>query len=381
MDALEPVTENPLLNAKRIVVKIGSALLVDWESGEPARSWIATLAADIVAAQARGQKVVIVSSGATALGRRALKLSRKPVLEEKQAAAAVGQPKLMRAWEEAFAVHGVPVAQALLTPDDTEVRRRWLNARATLDTLIDLGAVPIINENDTVATVELRYGDNDRLAARVAQMIAADALILLSDVDGLYESDPRKNPDARHVPVVRKITPFIEAMAGGANTDTGVGSGGMRTKIDAAKIAFAGGCATAVTMGNEAHPLARLRDGARATWFVPSAEARQSYKAWIAGSLSPQGVIVIDAGAVNALKRGASLLPAGVVDIRGNFGKGDAVRILAADGAELARGLARYDSEDARAIRGLKSDAIEAALGYASGAALVHADDLVLTAH
>jgi glutamate 5-kinase len=354
---------------------------VDWESGEPARSWIATLAADIVAAQARGQKVVIVSSGATALGRRALKLSRKPVLEEKQAAAAVGQPKLMRAWEEAFAVHGVPVAQALLTPDDTEVRRRWLNARATLDTLIDLGAVPIINENDTVATVELRYGDNDRLAARVAQMIAADALILLSDVDGLYESDPRKNPDARHVPVVRKITPFIEAMAGGANTDTGVGSGGMRTKIDAAKIAFAGGCATAVTMGNEAHPLARLRDGARATWFVPSAEARQSYKAWIAGSLSPQGVIVIDAGAVNALKRGASLLPAGVVDIRGNFGKGDAVRILAADGAELARGLARYDSEDARAIRGLKSDAIEAALGYASGAALVHADDLVLTAH
>lgn len=381
MDALEPLTDNPLLNAKRVVVKIGSALLVDWESGEPARSWIATLAADIVAAQARGQKVVIVSSGATALGRRALKLSRKPVLEEKQAAAAVGQPKLMRAWEEAFAAHNVPVAQALLTPDDTEVRRRWLNARATLDTLIDLGAVPIINENDTVATIEMRYGDNDRLAARVAQMIAADALILLSDVDGLYESDPRKNPDAKHVPVVRKITPFIEAMAGGANTDTGVGSGGMRTKIDAAKIAFAGGCATAVTKGDEPHPLARLRDGARATWFVPPAEARQSYKAWIAGSLSPQGAIKIDAGAVNALMRGASLLPAGVVEIIGKFDKGDAVRILSPDGAELARGLARYDSEDARAIRGLKSDAIEAALGYASGAALVHADDLVLTAH
>ncbi|MET0547335.1 MAG: glutamate 5-kinase [Caulobacterales bacterium] len=382
MDALtEDQSLNPLKTAKRLVIKIGSALLVDWETGEPARAWLATLASDIVAARARGQKVVIVSSGATALGRRTLKLSRTPALEEKQAAAAVGQPKLMRAWEEAFAAHGVPVAQALLTPDDTEVRRRWLNGRATLETLLALGAVPIINENDTVATVEMRYGDNDRLAARVAQMISADALILLSDVDGLYESDPRRNPDAKHVPVVRKITPFIEAMAGGVNVTSGVGSGGMRTKIDAAKIAFPGGCATAVTKGDQPHPLARLAEGGLATWFIPSSEPRAAYKAWIAGSLAPQGAIGVDAGAVNALKKGASLLPAGVTSITGAFEKGDAVRIVTPDGDEIARGIARYDSEDAQKIRGLKSDAIEAALGYAAGAALVHADDLVLTGH
>jgi len=339
------------------------------------------LARDVADARARGQKITIVSSGAVALGRRALGLSGKLRLEEKQAAAAAGQARLMRAWEEAFSPHGVPVAQALLTPDDTEVRRRWLNARATLDTLIELGAIPVINENDTVATQEIRFGDNDRLAARVAQMISADVLILLSDIDGLYESDPRCNPDAKHVPIVRKITPFIEAMGGGVNAIAGVGSGGMRTKIDAAKIAFSAGCATAVTKGEDPRALTRLLNGAPATWFVPTTEARQSYKAWIAGSLSPQGAIVIDAGAVNALKRGASLLPAGVVQVSGNFGKGDAVRILSPDGAELARGLARYDAEDARRIRGLKSDAIEAALGYAAGAALVHADDLVLTAH
>ena len=381
MDALETLDQNPLKDAKRVVLKIGSSLLVDWETGEPARAWLAELARDVADARARGQKITIVSSGAVALGRRALGLSGKLRLEEKQAAAAAGQARLMRAWEEAFSPHGVPVAQALLTPDDTEVRRRWLNARATLDTLIELGAIPVINENDTVATQEIRFGDNDRLAARVAQMISADVLILLSDIDGLYESDPRRNPDAKHVPIVRKITPFIEAMGGGVNAVAGVGSGGMRTKIDAAKIAFSAGCATAVTKGEDPRALTRLLNGAPATWFVPTTEARQSYKAWIAGSLSPQGAIVIDAGAVNALKRGASLLPAGVVEVSGNFGKGDAVRILSPDGAELARGLARYDAEDARRIRGLKSDAIEAALGYAAGAALVHADDLVLTAH
>lgn len=368
--------QSPLHTARRIVLKIGSALLVD-EQGQPARAWLASLADDVAAALKADQRVVIVSSGAIALGRRVLGLSKSARLEEKQAAAAAGQARLMGAYEEAFARHSIPVAQALLTPDDTERRRRWLNARATLTTLLDLGAVPIINENDTVATAEIRYGDNDRLAARAAQMISADALILFSDIDGLYEADPRKRTDAAFIPEVSAITPAIEAMAG----DPGVlGSGGMRTKIEAAKIATGAGCAVAITKGAQLHPLQRLRDGARATWFLPSASPRAAYKAWIAGHLAAQGALVVDAGAAQALRAGKSLLPAGVTQVRGRFEKGDAVRILGPDGAELARGLARYDGADAERIKGLKSAAIADVLGYAAGASLVHADDLVLTA-
>jgi glutamate 5-kinase len=363
-----------LSSARRIVVKIGSALLMG-EDGRAHARWLATLADDIAAL---GKETLIVSSGAIALGCHALGLSGRLRLEEKQAAAAAGQARLMRAYEEAFAPHGITVAQALLTPDDTERRRRWLNARATLETLLSLKALPVINENDTVATVEIRYGDNDRLAARVAQMISADALILLSDVDGLYDKDPRAHGDARFIPEVDAITPAIEAMAGGANAAAGVGSGGMRTKIEAAKIATRAGCAVAITKGGAPNPLQRLRDGAPATWFVPSATARAAYKAWIAGTLAPQGALVIDAGAAAAVQAGKSLLPAGVTEVRGAFEKGDAVRILAPEGEEIARGLARYDAEDARRIAGAKSGEIEQRLGYSAGAALVHADDLAL---
>lgn len=365
-----------LAGAKRIVVKIGSALLVDTETGQPARAWLAALADDVAAARQSGQHVLIVSSGAIALGRRVLGLSKSARLEEKQAAAAAGQARLMGAYEEAFARHGVPVAQALLTPDDTERRRRWLNARATLETLLDLGAIPIVNENDTVATAEIRYGDNDRLAARAAQMISADVLVLLSDIDGLYERDPRRDASAPFVPEVREITPAIEAMAGDPGA---LGSGGMRTKIEAAKIATRAGCAVAITKGAEFNPLARLRDGARATWFLPHGSPRAAYKAWIGGTLAPQGALVVDAGALAALQSGKSLLPAGVTEVRGAFEKGDAVRIVNADGAEVGRGLARYDAADASRIRGMKSAAIAQALGYDAGPVLVHADDLVLT--
>ena len=361
-----------LARANRLVIKIGSALLVDSE-GNPARAWLAALADDVAAMRAAGKEIVIVSSGAIALGRRALGLSRATTLAEKQAAAAAGQARLMGAYEDAFARHQIPVAQALLTPDDTEQRRRWLNARATLETLLELGAIPIINENDTVATVEIRYGDNDRLAARAAQMISADVLALLSDIDGLYERDPRQDANAPFVAEVNEITPAIEAMAGEPGA---LGSGGMRTKIEAAKIAARAGCAVVITKGAELNPLQRLQDGARATWFSPSATPRAAYKAWIAGSLAPQGALVVDDGAANAVRAGKSLLAAGVVEVRGAFEKGDCVRVLSPAGAELARGLARYDAGDASRIAGLKSAAIAETLGYDAGPALVHADDL-----
>ena len=370
---------SPLSSAKRIVIKIGSALLVDYQSARPRQGWLHALAEDVVIFKQSGGQVVIVSSGSIALGRFTLGLKRSHRLDEKQAAAAAGQSRLMHAYETAFATHSVPVAQALLTPDDTERRRRWLNARATLETLLRLGAVPIVNENDTVATEEIRYGDNDRLAARVAQMIGADALILLSDIDGLYERDPRSDPTAAHIPEVRAITPAIEAMAGGINAAAAVGSGGMRTKIEAAKIATAAGCAVAIMKGQDNRPLSRLRDGARATWFLPHETPKAAYKSWIAGALAPQGAVQVDGGAVTALKSGKSLLPAGVTDVRGAFEKGDAVRILGPEGGEIGRGLASYDSSDAAKIKGLKSAAIEEALGYEAGAALIHADDLVLT--
>ncbi len=364
-----------LSTSKRVVVKIGSALIVDSGTGQPARAWLNSLADDVAAMLKNGQRVLIVSSGAIALGRRALGLQKTPRLDHKQAAAAAGQARLMSAFEDAFSRHDLVVAQALLTIDDTERRRRWLNARATLDTLLALGAVPIINENDTVGTEEIRYGDNDRLAARVAQMISAEALILFSDIDGLYDDDPRNNAEARFIAEVKEITPHIEAMAGSANV---LGSGGMRTKIEAAKIAMAAGCAVAITKGAIAHPIAALQGGARATWFLPRTTTRAAYKSWIGGALSPRGALVLDDGAAAAVRSGKSLLVSGVAEVRGGFEKGDTVRLLTSDGTAVGSGIVRYDAIDATRIRGIKSAAILPTLGFDVGPELVHADDLVL---
>ncbi|HUO23171.1 MAG TPA: glutamate 5-kinase [Caulobacteraceae bacterium] len=366
-------------HARRVVVKVGSALLVDGASGEPNRAWLSALATDAARLTKRGQQLLIVSSGAVALGRRRLGLGRGPLdLPQKQAAAAAGQSLLMRAWEEAFEPVGLTCAQVLLTRDDTEVRRRWLNGKATLDTLMALGVAPIINENDTVATEEIRYGDNDRLAARVAQMIGADLLVLLSDVDGLYTADPRVDPAARRLDVVADLTDEIEAMAGESNAAAGVGVGGMGAKLAAARIARSAGCATVITLGHRPEPLMAVESGAAATLFEPSLTPSAAYKQWIAGSLSAQGSITIDAGAVNALRSGKSLLPAGVRMIEGRFDKGDAVRVLDPAGREVARGLSRYDAAEAEKIMGLRSDAIEATLGYTEGPTLIHADDMAL---
>lgn len=363
-----------LAGRRRLVIKVGSALVIGAD-GQARRAWMGALAADIAAWRATGGQAALVSSGAVALGRAALGLSGPLKLDEKQAAAAAGQSRLMRAWEEAFEPQGIAVAQALLTPDDTERRRRWLNARATLQTLMAYGAMPIINENDTVATQELRYGDNDRLAARLAQMINADALILFSDVDGLYSANPQSDPQAQHIPEVTAITPEVLAMAGGVSS--AVGSGGMRTKLDAAKIAAEAGCVTLIANGTTDHPLAALRSGARHTLFATNHEPRAAYKAWIAGGLRATGALQVDAGAATALKAGKSLLSAGITGVSGAFEKGDAVRILGPDGAEIGRGLTRFDSTDAMAIKGVRSDAIERALGYAASGVVVHADDLV----
>jgi len=370
-----------LATARRIVIKVGSALLVDAARGVDT-AWLAVLAADVARLRGRGAEVLIVSSGAVALGRRRLGLPLRGELElqEKQAAAAAGQSLLMRAWEEALAPHGLHTAQVLLTRDDTEMRRRWLNARATVETLLRLKAIPVVNENDTVATEEIRYGDNDRLAARVAQMIGADLLILLSDIDGLYTADPRRDPAAIHIPTVETLTPEIEAMAGGANAAHGVGTGGMATKLAAARIAHGAGCATLVTLGRRdgQGPLEAVEAGARATLFAAHATPALAYKQWIAGSLAPQGALVVDDGAVTALRAGKSLLPAGVTTVEGRFGKGDAVIVRDKAGREVARGLSAYGAEDAASIQGLRSTAIEARLGYRGPAALIHRDDLVV---
>jgi glutamate 5-kinase len=364
--------------ARRVVVKVGSALVIDGETGEADRTWLAAFAADVARMRTRGQQVLVVSSGAVALGRRRLGLTRKALtLPEKQAAAAAGQSRLMRAWEEAFEPHGVACAQVLMTRDDTEVRRRWLNGRATVETLLALGAVPVVNENDTVVTEEIRYGDNDRLAARVAQMIGADALVLLSDIDGLYTADPRRDPAATHIARVPRLTAQIEAAAGGANSGAGVGTGGMATKIAAARIASAAGCATIITLGRRPEPLKAVEDGEPATVIEAATTPAAAYKAWIAGSLAPGGALVVDAGAATALLSGKSLLAAGVKSVEGAFGKGDAVTIRDEQDREIGRGLSRYDAADAAKIAGLRSDAIEAAIGYTAGP-LVHADDLAL---
>jgi glutamate 5-kinase len=363
--------------AKRIVVKVGSALLVDGDKGRLNRAWLESFTEDVAAYRKRGLEVILVSSGAIALGRRHLALSPgKLKLEESQAAAAVGQIRLAHAYKELLDAHEITVAQILLTLGDTEQRRRYLNARGTLNTLLALGAVPVINENDTVATTEIRYGDNDRLAARVAQMVGADCLILLSDIDGLYTADPAIDPDAQFIAKVLEITPAIEAMATGSSSD--MGSGGMQTKIAAAKIAMSAGCHLCIAKGAEPHPLKRIEDGARCTWFVPSSTPMATRKQWIAGTLKPAGAIAIDDGAVRALMGGKSLLPAGVTRALGRFDRGDTVSIIGPDGTEVARGICAYSDADAARIIGRQSADIERALGFRGRDEIVHRDDLVL---
>ncbi len=366
-----------LAEAKRLVVKIGSALLVDQETGRMRRAWLDALADDLARCRARGQEVVVVSSGAVAVGREHLGLRGRTLkLEEKQAAAATGQIRLAHAYQETLARHDITVAQILLTLSDTEDRRRHLNARNTIDQLLRLGAIPVINENDTVATSEIRFGDNDRLAARVAQMISADTLVLFSDIDGLYTADPRRDPKARHIPVVHDMTPEIEAMAGEA--PPGYSSGGMVTKLAAARIAMGAGCRMAIAKGKAMSPLKVLEDGAPCTWFLPPAEPRTARKRWIAGSLKPSGVLVIDDGAVAALARGTSLLPAGVVAVEGEFERGDPVAIRDRSGRHLGCGLSAYSAEDARRIAGHRSAEIEAILGYRGRDEMIHRDDMAV---
>jgi glutamate 5-kinase len=366
-----------LASARRIIVKIGSALLVDHERGTLHRQWLEGLAADLADLRDRGQEVIIVSSGAIAVGRRYLGLADGDLrLEEMQAAAAAGMVRLAHAYQETLAGFDLTVAQVLLTLDDSENRRRYLNARNTLDTLLRLGAVPLINENDTVATDEIRFGDNDRLAGRVAAMISADTLVLLSDIDGLYAADPRHDPDARRLDVVREITPEIEAMAGQAKP--GYGRGGMVTKLAAAKACLAAGCRMIIADGTADRPISRLEDGAPCTWFLPSATPKTARKRWIAGTLMPVGSITVDAGAAKALTQGRSLLPAGVTAVDGTFERGDAVVVKDVDGRELGRGLVAYAADDARQIIGRRSGDIESVLGFHGRDEMIHRDDLVL---
>ncbi len=366
----------PLSDHSRIVVKIGSALLIDPSAGLRG-DWLAMLASDVARLAGGGAEVLIVSSGAIALGRTVLGLPRGPLrLEESQAAAAVGQIALARAWSEALQVHDLAAGQILLTLGDTEERRRYLNARSTIQTLLRLKAVPVINENDTVATLEIRYGDNDRLAARVATMTSADLLVLLSDIDGLYTAPPNGAQKADFVPEVPRITAEIAAMAGSAGSE--LSRGGMATKIEAGRIATAAGTAMIIASGRIDHPLKSIDEGARSTWFAPLGNPVTARKRWIGGTLEPRGTVVVDAGAATALRDGRSLLPAGVVRLEGTFARGDAVVILDAGGAELGRGLAAYDRADAESIIGRKSREIEGILGYKGRAEMIHRDDMTL---
>jgi glutamate 5-kinase len=366
-----------LADFRRIVVKIGSSLLVDAKAGRINQSWLASLAADIAALHAERRDLLVVSSGAIALGRTVLKLPLGPLpLEDGQAAAAVGQIELARTWTEALSGHGITAGQVLVTLGDTEERRRYLNARSTIDRLLEWRAVPVINENDTVATTEIRYGDNDRLAARVATMVSADLLVLLSDVDGLYDAPPATNASARHVPRVERITQEIEAMAGSAGSD--LSRGGMLTKIEAAKIATEAGTNMVIASGRIEHPLGAVANGARCTWFLAASNPVTARKKWIAGSLEPRGTLTIDAGAVAALRRGNSLLPVGVVRIEGHFARGDAVIIRGPDGEEIGRGLCAYDADVAHKIRGRSSIDIGEILGFSGRTEMVHRDNLVV---
>lgn len=372
-----PNAASALGAARRVVVKIGSSLLIDAATRQPTRDWLAAVASDLAALKAEGREVIVVSSGSIALGR-----GRLPALgarlEDKQAAASVGQSLLMAAWSGALDPHGLIAGQVLLTRDDTERRRRWLNARATVEALLTHGVIPIVNENDTVATEEIRYGDNDRLAARTAQLARADLLVLLSDVDGLYTADPRRDPNAAHLPLIETLSPDILAMGGGANADAGVGTGGMATKLAAAQIARSAGCATIIASGQTLSPLSAIRDGARATLIAAPDGPMAAYKQWIAGSLSPTGVLTLDAGAVTALKAGKSLLPAGVTGVSGGFEKGDCVRLIDPDGRAVGVGLAAYAADEAARLRGRRSDEIETLLGYRGASVLIHRDDMVL---
>ena len=358
-------------------MKVGSTLLVDGDSGRVNRAWLETLVEDLLRLRKRGQRVILVSSGAIALGRRRLGLKHGTLrLEESQAAAAVGQIRLAHAYKELLESHDVTVAQVLLTLEDSERRRRYLNARATLESLLELGALPVINENDTVATAEIRYGDNDRLAARVAQMSGADCLLLLSDVEGLYSADPNRDPAARLIREVRHITPEIEAMAGRSTSQ--LGSGGMSAKIVAARIAMAAGCHLCIAAGAHKHPLRRIEEGADCTWFVPTATPAAARKQWIAGTLRPAGALTIDAGALRALLEGRSLLPAGVTGTRGRFERGDTVSVVSAEGAEVARGIIAYSDADAARIMGRRSAEIAQLLGFRGRDEMIHRDNLVL---
>ena len=363
--------------ARTVVIKVGSALLVDDKNNTINQSWLAGISQDIAALQASGASVIVVSSGAIALGSLNLAISQKKLqLEEKQAAAAAGQVTLAHAWMTALATHNIQTAQILLSPDDTETRRRHLNARATITALLSLGAVPVVNENDTVATAEIRFGDNDRLAARVAAMLGADMLVLLSDVDGLYSGNPHDDEHAKHVARVDHVTPAIMKMAGTANAS--YASGGMVTKLEAARIATSAGCSMIICNGRDPRPLSALEAGARNTIFTAEASPPTARKKWIAGALSPKGKLVIDDGAVSALRKGRSLLPAGVTSIGGNFERGDLIAVESRDGHVIGHGLSAYSAKDATLIKGHKSSEIEALLGYRGRDELIHADNIVM---
>ena len=368
-------TKTPLLKAKRLVLKIGSSLLVNETTGQVKNTWLNALADDILAARERGQQVIIVTSGAVAVGRRALGLpAGKLLLPQKQASAAVGQIRLAHYYQEVLAERGLKVAQILLTLDDSEDRKRYLNARNTLNTLMDLGIIPVINENDTVATSEIKVGDNDRLAARVAQMASADALVIFSDIKGLYTANPRKDPSAKLIPVVEKLTPEIEAMADGAGS--AVGTGGMATKLMAARLCMEAGCDMAIALGSEMHPLTRMEKTGEGTWFLADKSPISARKAWSGGAIKPRGTLVLDAGAVKALDKGKSLLPAGIKAVKGSFERGDAVTLEDENGLFLGKGLTAYNARDAKAIAGKHSNEIESILGYHGQDEIIHRDDL-----
>ena len=369
-------TKFPLLKAKRLVLKIGSSLLVNEKTGQVKNTWLNALADDILTAYERGQQVIIVTSGAVAVGRKVLNLStnKKLLLPQKQAAAAVGQIRLAHYYQEVLAERGLKVAQILLTLDDSENRKRYLNARNTLNTLLDLGIIPVINENDTVATSEIKVGDNDRLAARVAQMASADALVIFSDIKGLYTANPRKDPAAKLIPVVEKLTPEIEAMADGAGSS--VGTGGMATKLMAARLCMEAGCDMAIALGSELHPLTRMLKTEECTWFLADKTPISARKAWIGGAIKPRGTLILDQGAVKALDQGKSLLPAGIKAVKGSFERGDAVTLEDENGCFLGKGLTAYNAHDAKAIAGKHSNEIESILGYHGQDEIIHRDDL-----
>ncbi|WP_375690677.1 glutamate 5-kinase [Pseudooceanicola sp. LIPI14-2-Ac024] len=372
----ESIAVPRVAEAKRLVVKIGSALLVDRVTGKLRAGWLESLAADVARIRARGTDVVLVSSGSIALGRGVLGLGQGVLaLEQAQAAAAVGQVGLAAAYERVLGPHGITIAQVLVTLEDSADRRRYLNQRATLETLLSFGVVPIVNENDTIATDEIRYGDNDRLAAQVAVTVGADQVVLLSDVDGFYSANPSEDPTARRFDVIDHITPEMEGMAGDAGS--GLSKGGMKTKVMAAKTATAAGCALCITLGTPDNPLSALENGANATWFTSPGDPQAARKRWI-GAMKPKGTLTLDAGAVEAMRGGKSLLPAGVTRVTGRFGRGEPVAIAGPGGEVLAIGLTRYTSEEAQAIKGHRSQEIEELLGYPGRAALVHRDDMAI---